>query len=146
MLWMPLHAQLDEGVCWVGSTAPGKLHWFHLTHGLLFLAGHGEWVWLCGKKKEVCESTSAWNCHRGPWAAAVTQLLAAVLHVSARRTAGKLKGRTQCRAGHWPSLTKDFWNRTAAQSNGWKPVCCFPWATKGFFLIEITLLNFWLQI
>lgn len=68
------------------------------------------WAWRVGvaKKKEVCESTSAWNCHRGPWAAAVTQLLAAVLHVSARRTAGKLKGRTQCRAGHWRSLTKDF--------------------------------------
>lgn len=98
------------------------------------------WGWRVGvavrQKKEVCESTSAWTSERGPWAAAVTQLLAAVLQVSARRTAGKLKGRTQCRAGPWRSLTKDFWHQTAAQSHSWKPVCCFPWATQGFFLFK----------
>lgn len=85
--------------------SPRRTSLVSLSAGLLFLAGDGEWVWL----REVClpQSTSAWNCHRGPWAAAVTQLLAAMLLVSAGRTAGKLKGRTQCRAGPWRSLTKD---------------------------------------
>lgn len=60
---------------------PGKLHWFHLIHGLLLLTGEGR-VGVAMWQKEVCVSTSAWNCHRGAQAAAVTQLLAAALHVS----------------------------------------------------------------
>lgn len=60
---------------------PGKLHWFHLMHGLLLLTGEGR-VGVAMWQKEVCVSTSAWNCHRGAQAAAVTQLLAAALHVS----------------------------------------------------------------
>lgn len=75
------------------------------------------------KKKEFCESTL--SLELSPWsrAAAVTQLLAAVLHLSARRTAGKLKGRTWCRPGARRSLMKDFYQ---SHSHSQKLVCCFP--------------------
>lgn len=49
----------------MGPAAPGKLHWFHLTHGLLLLAGEGQ-VGVAMWQKEVCESTSAWKCKRRP--------------------------------------------------------------------------------
>lgn len=76
----------------MGPAAPGKLHWFHLKHGLLLLAGEGlvgVAMWL----KEVCESTSAWNCKRRARAAAVTQLLAAALHVPAQHYCRTAKGK-----------------------------------------------------
>lgn len=71
----------------MGPAAPGKRHWFHLTHGLLLLAGEGQ-VGVAMWQKEVCESTS-----RRPRAAAVTQLLAAALHVPAQHYCRTAKGK-----------------------------------------------------
>lgn len=55
---------------------------------------------MAGGRGRFVSPPSVWNRLRGPQAAAVTQLLAAALHVSARRAAGKLKGRTQLPNGH----------------------------------------------
>lgn len=76
----------------MGSAAPGKRHWLHLTHGPLLLAEEGR-VGAAMWQKEVCESTSAWNGQHGPPSAAVTQLLAAALHVPAQHYCRTAKGK-----------------------------------------------------
>lgn len=133
----------------MGPAAPGKLHWFHLAHGPLLLAGEGQ-VGVAMWQKEVCESTSAWNCKRRPGAAAVTQLLAAALHVPAQHYCRTAKGKDPV-LGRAPQRatrrtpTQDFKHQNFKhQLNVWG-LLLFSMSKKKILYIKLVLLNSWLR-